>query len=203
MSAGNHGQVISADLVSCISVSGDSVRPYQHEIDLSVLHEHGGHGIADQRCRHPPLEKFPHGQPSPLEQRPGFVGVHVYFFTLRNSRIDNPEGSSDPTGSKGPGVAMGENAGRRGDQRGTPLANRLAHLAVFAMNSKGFLQEGTPELEGRGGAQGFGPLPHSVESPEQIDGCRPGSRQVFGVPLHAVKKLGGGGGLPPRPKQTP
>src|SRR4030042_2968980 len=61
-----NGKAVSSYLIGCITVSGDSVRPDQNEINLPLLHQPTGHVVSDHGTGYLFLNQFPGRQSGSL-----------------------------------------------------------------------------------------------------------------------------------------
>lgn len=88
------GHRVGADLVGKVPIGGDSVCPYEHSVHFALLHERGGHPIADQRVRDAfPLELV-RGETTTLQQRPSLVHIDMDLLARAVGITDDTQCSS-------------------------------------------------------------------------------------------------------------
>ena len=75
--AGEDGDAERADFVGDIAIGGDAVGADDDGVDLALLHDSGGHAVADDGHGDTVLLKLEGGDPAALQQRAGFIGKDV------------------------------------------------------------------------------------------------------------------------------
>ena len=154
-------------------------------------HEGPGHVVADESHRDVVGGQLIGGEPCPLEQGAGLIGVYHGHLPLGVGRPDHPQGRPIAPGGQGPGVAVGEDTGPQGDQIRAKAAHGPVHLQVLPVDGLGL-----PLQPGQVGAPGAPAGLHPVQGPEQIDRRGPAGGQLLLGPGHEGGKVGGTGPLP-------
>ena len=75
--AGEDGEAVGADLVGGVAVGGDAVCADDDGVDAALLHEVGGHVVAEDGGGDGVLHELPGGEAGALEVGSGFVGEDV------------------------------------------------------------------------------------------------------------------------------
>ena len=180
---GEDRQAVGPDLVGRIAVGGDPVRPDDDQIDLPLLHQKSRHVVRDQRAGDPLPQELPGGQPRPLEDGAGLVGVHMDLLPLFGGRPDHAERRPVTGGGERPGVAVGEDPGPVRDQPAAGSPEPAVGCDVLLADPDRLGDEALPDRpEGiavrrrRGIGQGVerrvAAAPHPLDRPEEVPGRR-------------------------------
>ena len=187
---GQDGHAGGADLVGGVAVGGHPVAAHEAGLDPAVLHDDGGHVVADQRHVHPgPLELVA-GEPGPLEQGPGLVGEHPDVHPPLRRQQEGALGRAVPGGGKGTGVTVGQDAVSLLQQAQAVLRDGFALGDVVLVDGHGPLVQGVQHLAPgvvdvlQGGAH------HLPDGPAQVHRRGTGGVQLLAVIAEALQKCG-------------
>jgi hypothetical protein len=72
-----HRDGISSNLVGHVAVCGDAVGAHHHASDLAGVQKVSSHVVGDQGGGDTVVLQLPDGEPRALQERPGFIGVHI------------------------------------------------------------------------------------------------------------------------------
>ena len=179
--AGEDRDSVSADLVGGIAVGGDAVGPDDHGLDASLLHQVGGHVVAQHGGRDVVFHQLPRGQSRALEIGAGFVGEDVDLVALLHGGADDAEGGTVSAGGERAGVAVGEDGALLRKQFGPDAAEFAAVGNVFVVHLAGERDDAGLDLRYRGVGRGEGvvEVPDAADAPEEVDGSGAGGGEML------------------------
>ena len=139
MPGGQHGLGVRPNLVGYFTCSAhDPVAAYDNQINVASLHKVARGIVGDDLVRDALLRKFPRGEGGPLKAWAGFVAVDVKGTPQFLRRIHRCGRRTDIDESQPTGVAVGEYARARTDERGAMPSNGLALLHLrFRKSTRG------------------------------------------------------------------
>ncbi len=103
------GDAVGADLVGDVTVGGDAVGSDDDGLNAALVHEGGGHVVAEDGGGDVVLHELPCGEAGALKEGTGLVGEDVDLVAVLDGGTDDAEGSAVAAGGEGAGVAVGEN----------------------------------------------------------------------------------------------
>ena len=179
-----------ADLVGGVAVGGHPVAAHEAGLDPAVLHDNGGHVVADQRHVHPgPLELIA-GEPGALEQGAGLVGEYPDVHPSLRRQQEGALGRAVSGGGKGPGITVCQDAVALLQQTQTVFGDGPAFGDVVLMDGYCPLVQSVQHLAPgivdmlQGGAH------HLPDGPAQIHRRGTGRVQLLAIVAEALQKRG-------------
>ena len=103
-----------------------------------------------------------------MQKWPGFVGEDVDLLALLDGGADHAERGAITSGSKRPGVAVGENPAFRGHEGCAVASHGLISGDVFGVHAFGFVDQFLLDLLEGADAQALEFLCHATNRPEEI-----------------------------------
>jgi len=166
------GDAVGADLVSDIAVGGDAVGADDDGLDAALMHEGGGHVIAEDGGGDVVLHELPCSEASALQEGAGLVGEDVDLVAVLDGGADDAEGSTVAAGGEGASVAVGEHGAFERKERCAVRAHLLAGSDVFVVHAAGLGDDGRFDF---GNGSVFGgelvvEVADLVDAPEEVDG---------------------------------
>ena len=102
-----HSHHVGSDLVSCITVGGNTIRSHDDAIDFALLHDMSRHVVGNDCDRNVVLGQFPRRQACTLKERPRLVCNHGDFFAGSDGTPNHAQRGAVISGSReGSGIAM-------------------------------------------------------------------------------------------------
>ena len=143
---GEDGDLVGADLVGGVAVSGDAVRAGDDRADFYGLQEVSNHIIGDKREGDAAFVQFPGGEARALEVGPSFGDEDVEFFALFKGNTDDAEGGADAASGERASVALGHDVAFAGHEFSAEPADGFVDGLFFEMNQLGFLHHSLLDL---------------------------------------------------------
>ena len=138
---GEDGDASCADLVGDIAVGGDTVTADEDGIDPAVLHDGGGHVVADEGDIHASGTEFVGSEACALEKRACLVGVDLKVVAFLVTEVHDGGCGAVFRGGELSGVAVGEEpvSGLYKGER--VLAYFFADVDVLLFDAEGFVTQ--------------------------------------------------------------
>ena len=136
---GEDGDAGGADLVGNIAVCGNTVTADKDSVDPAVLHDGGGHVVADEGDVHASGTEFVSGEACALQEGTGFVGKNFEIVAFLVSEVHDGGCGAVFGGGKLSGVAVGEEPHTRFYEGERVLAYFFADVDVLLLDAEGFV----------------------------------------------------------------
>ena len=142
---------------------------------LPRFHEMPHHVVGDERERHAAFVQFPRGEPRALQIRARLRHEHVQLVTLLDGHANHAQRRADARRGKRPGVALRHYLARGRHQFRAEPSNRFVRSSFFGVDRARFLDHRAAQRVERRlrGDQLFESPLHTLDGPEQVNGCRP------------------------------
>ena len=138
---GEDGDAGGADLVGNIAVCGNTVTADEDGVDPAVLHDGGGHVVADEGDVHAGGTEFVCGETCALQERARFVGVDFEVVAFLVSEVhDGGCGAVFGCGELS-GIAVGEESHTGLYEGERVLAYFFADVDVLLLDTEGFVTQ--------------------------------------------------------------
>ena len=106
MSFGCKCYAVRANLVGRVSVGGDAVRPGNDDIDVFGFHGPGRHVVGNGGDGNIVFQQFPGCEARALQQGPGFIRIHHFYFPLFMGGTNYAQSGSPATGGQRSRIAV-------------------------------------------------------------------------------------------------
>ena len=183
---GQYGHAAGADLVGGVAIGGHPVAAHEHGVDPAVLHDLGGHVVADDGGVHAVGEQLEGAQPRALEQGTGLVGENPEIHAPLAAQVQRRQGGAVFGGGQLARVAMGQYAVAVLDEGQAVLADGAAHPNVLLLDGDALVAQQGHDL-------GDGLVPvvqnhpfHAVQRPAEVHRRGTGGIQVVLVGLELL-----------------
>ena len=183
MRFGEDSDIVSANLVRCVAIRGDSVRADDNALDFALFHHLRCHVITDERHVDAGLHQFPCRQARALQEGTRLIGEDVDVLPCFVCAEHDGQRRAIIGCRQAASVAMRQNRVVFFQQRHAVLADGATHRPIFLNDFLCFSEE--PCFE-----RGYFKVAvlrrravYSVKCPEQVNGCRARGCQIVGCGL--------------------
>ena len=189
-----YGDAGGAYFVRRVAVAGHAVAADEYYVNLTALHEGGGHVVAQEGGVHAGGDHLEGREARALEEGARLVAVDAQAGKAAlDSGVDGGEGGTVLGGGEGAGVAVGEDAHAWAEQGKAVSADGAAYLDVLVHDGLGLGAQSGADIGGRQGLDAPIGRAHPVECPKEVHRRGPGGSEVVAGGEEASLKLGVGG----------